>query len=1141
MATTTEELKINITVNAEEAERKLEALRSKITEIASLSEKGNFQHLGELAKSIKTMASSADKLSTVAQNLKDITDRASAFSKSLSGIKDSKDAFAGMSKSLKSAKSAFEDAEAVSSKGKGMFSNLGTMSIGDAAGSIVSDFKRIGSAGAKLAQLPFKMLFTPIQGLATRVSGLASGFGHLFKMIGRVALMRGIRAAIKMVTAGIREGVNDLYLWAAAVGNSFKPTMDSLASSFLYLKNSIGAAVSPILDALAPAVEVAVNHLVELLNVFNQVIATLTGASMWRKAIRSAADYSDGISGLGHEAQDANDSVKELRRTLLGFDEINRLDDKTKTISKGSNGKNPTGYYAKDGAFSFVNVPISSAVEDFGQNLRDAWDKADFTEIGNTIGEKVGGALLDVPWETKIQPTVAKLATSFGTLLNGMFDYTGSGGKAMWDGIAYTAYSALNTAMLGYVTFFETVNWNGIGQGVGAALKKGLDNGIDWSLVSQALSAFPNAVIDAITGFCTQMSPADFHQAGLRIGNAVADALINIKWADLFQNGFKMADRLLQALNGIFEGFGSKWGEIKTGIINGIKSVPEEQWAKLGTDIGHLIFNVGNFVANVVDLLVKALEAGHWGRIIGGIWQGIDEKVQAIYGGWVGAAKSLGMWIVSHLGTMSLLLSFAVGHLALKSGTTLLKNMFKTAISSKLGTAATGGLACTGWGAFLALTATASLLMEFGLITADVKSQNWTEFAKRLGGGLAGALLGFTFGGPVGAMLGFSIGAELTVNFTKIIPKVIGGADKLLFGWFDKLMGNDTSNIDHGLSEDYWSHVGSAGSGTVTSYQNRTYGASNSVKFGSDTVTKAQTFPVTPDTTNSDQWWKSVQVAWDVIVNAHKASRFHVAGVVNEAQEWWSQTRTFWSDKVSSGATKASRFHVTGVVNESGEWWNQVRTFWDNKVESGQKASRFHIAGVVNEAVTWWSQTKTFWNNATSGSKLTAGVEIGSGYGLWNAFVSAFNTLQTYFNNHPVVATVSTSSYGGANISHKNSGGNKRVVKANGGVFKDGRWQDVTKYAAGGLPPSGEMFIAREHGPEMVGTLNGSTAVVNNDQIVNSIADGVFRAASAAFGNGQREPVNDITIKIDSETIYRAVKKGERKASGRYGTVIAIG
>lgn len=45
----------------------------------------------------------------------------------------------------------------------------------------------------------------------------------------------------------------------------------------------------------------------------------------------------------------------------------------------------------------------------------------------------------------------------------------------------------------------------------------------------------------------------------------------------------------------------------------------------------------------------------------------------------------------------------------------------------------------------------------------------------------------------------------------------------------------------------------------------------------------------------------------------------------------------------------------------------------------------------------------------------------------------------------------------------------------------------------------GQMFIAREAGPELVGTIGGHTAVMNNDQIVSSVSDGVYRAVSAAM------------------------------------------
>ena len=54
--------------------------------------------------------------------------------------------------------------------------------------------------------------------------------------------------------------------------------------------------------------------------------------------------------------------------------------------------------------------------------------------------------------------------------------------------------------------------------------------------------------------------------------------------------------------------------------------------------------------------------------------------------------------------------------------------------------------------------------------------------------------------------------------------------------------------------------------------------------------------------------------------------------------------------------------------------------------------------------------------------------------------------------------------------------------------------------ADGGFPSMGQMFIAREAGPELVGTIGSRSAVVNNDQIVESVSAGVYRAVKAAMG-----------------------------------------
>lgn len=93
---------------------------------------------------------------------------------------------------------------------------------------------------------------------------------------------------------------------------------------------------------------------------------------------------------------------------------------------------------------------------------------------------------------------------------------------------------------------------------------------------------------------------------------------------------------------------------------------------------------------------------------------------------------------------------------------------------------------------------------------------------------------------------------------------------------------------------------------------------------------------------------------------------------------------------------------------------------------------------------------------------------------------------------------------------------NAGKLKANGGVFANGQWHDVTAYGTGGLPPVGQMFVARERGPELVGTIGGHTAVMNNDQIVGSVSNGVYQAVRSAMGN-QNQGAQVFNIYLDEE------------------------
>lgn len=75
-------------------------------------------------------------------------------------------------------------------------------------------------------------------------------------------------------------------------------------------------------------------------------------------------------------------------------------------------------------------------------------------------------------------------------------------------------------------------------------------------------------------------------------------------------------------------------------------------------------------------------------------------------------------------------------------------------------------------------------------------------------------------------------------------------------------------------------------------------------------------------------------------------------------------------------------------------------------------------------------------------------------------------------------------------------------------------------FAAGGFPDVGELFIAREAGPELVGSIGGRTAVANNDQIEVGIAEGV-REANADQNALLQDGINYLRIIASKSNRYQ--------------------
>ena len=228
--------------------------------------------------------------------------------------------------------------------------------------------------------------------------------------------------------------------------------------------------------------------------------------------------------------------------------------------------------------------------------------------------------------------------------------------------------------------------------------------------------------------------------------------------------------------------------------------------------------------------------------------------------------------------------------------------------------------------------------------------------------------------------------------------------------------------------------------------------------------------------------------------------------VKNNAATWWSNVKTWWNGKVGS----VSNFS-TDVKNSSSSWWSNVKTWWNGKVGS---VSDFKT-NVKDSSSTWWSNVKTWWN---ADSKNGVDVKVNATKGWSGTIKKALGIEDSY-------------SLGFKLPRIKVKWGEKEVMG-----FKISFPSGFETYAQGGFPDFGQMFIAREAGPELVGTIGNKNAVVNNDQIVESVSTGVYQAVVAALGSSSDEGGNtNIVITLDGEKIYENQQKVARNRGYNLG------
>lgn len=447
--------------------------------------------------------------------------------------------------------------------------------------------------------------FNALSGALKGTIGRLTGF---FRGIVRIAKYRAIRAAIRAITDGLKTGVENMYLWSQAVGTTFAPTMDRLATSMLYLKNGFGSMFSPLIEYFTPLIEALVDKLVDAFNWVQKLFAQLTGKSYWTRAVKVQTQYKE-------STQDTAKSVKALRQELqlMDFDELNNITENADTGSGGSAAEalnpNPAEMFRLEK--SDLEPMEGTLWENIKKKLQEwlskvgLWDEDGFnwTALGGMVGREIKkawnrftGWFNGIRWKE----IFGAITSFFDGLLKELlperfFKEDGSfNWKELWNTISGVATNIWNKIR----DFWEGINWDNI-----------------LSTVVKALNSAASLAINAIDGLLDRLGLPDW----------ITDGQINWK---------TIGSDIVSGIVGWFEGL-DIGGTLETisGSMDTLihKVFPDEffnwdgsfNWNKLGETVGEELVKIWNTITTSMDKIP-------WDMIFGGLISFLDSVLDGM-------------------------------------------------------------------------------------------------------------------------------------------------------------------------------------------------------------------------------------------------------------------------------------------------------------------------------------------------------------------------------------------------------------------------------------------------------------------------------------------------------------------------------
>ena len=256
-------------------------------------------------------------------------------------------------------------------------------------------------------------------------------------------------------------------------------------------------------------------------------------------------------------------------------------------------------------------------------------------------------------------------------------------------------------------------------------------------------------------------------------------------------------------------------------------------------------------------------------------------------------------------------------------------------------------------------------------------------------------------------------------------------------------------------------------------------------------------------------------IGWPAVIVAA------VAALALAIYKYWDEIKAKYNQFITFLSTKFSNFKTSFL--------DMVTTI-KTKVISIVTTTKQNVVNVVTIAVSTVlskvGSLKTGFLNIFSGIK--SGIKnivndiIGLVEGMVNAIINGVNKIATdikeftTFNwTNPLTGTT-----------HSSGGIQLPTLTA----------LSIPRLATGGMVEAGQLFMANESGPEMVGQMGGNTTVANNEQIISGIQQGVEIAVSqilapylSQIAENTRETANkDFSVNIGDRDIARANVRGQR-------------